>query len=71
MSRRSMFGPCDSWAPDLSQIHGVGPYTARRLIGECGDDMTRRPTAKHFTLWLCLAPANKSGVFHDNSVGSV
>lgn len=30
-----------------------------RLVAECGDDMTRWPTAKHFTSWLCLAPANK------------
>jgi transposase len=44
---------------DLSQIHGLGPYTVLRLVGECGDDMTKWPTAKHFTSWLCLAPANK------------
>jgi transposase len=44
---------------DLSQIHGLGSYTILRLIAECGDDMTRWPTAKHFTSWLCLAPANK------------
>jgi hypothetical protein len=44
---------------DLSQIHGLGPYTVLRLIAECGDEMTRWPTAKHFTSWLCLAPANK------------
>jgi transposase len=44
---------------DLSQIHGLGPYTVLRLVAECGDDMTKWPTAKHFTSWLCLAPANK------------
>jgi transposase len=44
---------------DLSQIHGFGPYTVLRLVAECGEDMTRWPTAKHFTSWLCLAPANK------------
>lgn len=44
---------------DLSQIHGLGPYTVLRLIGECGDDMTRWPTVKHFTSWLSLAPGNK------------
>ena len=49
----------DSWARNLSQIHGLGPYTVLRLIAECGDDMTRWPTAKHFTSWRCLAPANK------------
>ncbi|WP_395844227.1 IS110 family transposase [Cystobacter fuscus] len=44
---------------DLSQIHGFGPYTVLRLIAECGDDMRKWPTAKHFTSWLCLAPGNK------------
>lgn len=44
---------------DLSQIHGFGPYTVLRLVGECGDDMTKWPSAKHFASWLCLAPGNK------------
>jgi transposase len=44
---------------DLSQIHAFGPYTVLRLIGECGDDMRKWPTVKHFTSWLSLAPANK------------
>jgi transposase len=30
-----------------------------RLIAECGDDMRKWPTAKHFTSWLTLAPGNK------------
>ena len=44
---------------DLSQIHGFGPYTVLRLVAECGDDMTKWPTAKHFTSWLSLAPGNR------------
>ena len=44
---------------DLSQIHGFGPYTVLRLVAECGDDLSKWPTAKHFTSWLCLAPGNK------------
>jgi hypothetical protein len=28
-------------------------------VAECGDDMTKWPTAKHFTSWLSLAPGNK------------
>lgn len=44
---------------DLSQIHGLGPYTVLRLVAECGDDMKRWPTEKHFTSWLSLAPGNK------------
>ena len=44
---------------DLSQIHGFGPYTVLRLVAECGDDLRKWPSAKHFTSWLCLAPGNK------------
>jgi len=44
---------------DLTQIHGFGPYTILRLVAECGDDMSKWPTAKHFTSWLSLAPGNK------------
>src|ERR1700730_3303519 len=44
---------------DLTQIHGLGPSLALKLIGECGPDLSAWPNAKHFTSWLCLAPANK------------
>jgi transposase len=44
---------------DLTQAHGFGPYTALRLIAECGDDLSKWPTEKHFTSWLTLAPGNK------------
>lgn len=44
---------------DLSQLDGIGPYNALRLIAEIGTDMTRWPTDKHFTSWLTLAPQNK------------
>lgn len=44
---------------DLTQIHGLGPNIALRLVGECGTDMSRWPTVKHFTSWLGLSPANK------------
>ena len=44
---------------DLTQIHGFGPYTVLRLVAECGDDMSKWPTDKHFTSWLSLAPGNK------------
>jgi hypothetical protein len=44
---------------DLSQIHGFGAYTVLRLVGECGDDMRKWPSVKHFTSWLSLAPGNK------------
>jgi len=44
---------------DLTQIHGLGPSLALKLIGECGTDLRAWPSAKHFTSWLCLAPGNK------------
>jgi transposase len=44
---------------DLSQIDGIAPYTALRLVSEIGTDMKRWPTEKHFTSWLTLAPKNK------------
>jgi transposase len=44
---------------DLSQIDGIAPYTALRLVSEIGTDMQRWPTEKHFTSWLTLAPKNK------------
>ena len=44
---------------DLSQIDGIGPYNALRLLSELGTDMARWPTDKHFTSWLTLAPTNK------------
>lgn len=44
---------------DLTQIHGLGPYLALRLIAECGTDLSRWKTAKHFTSWLTLSPGSK------------
>ena len=44
---------------DITQIHGMGPYLALKLVSECGTDMSQWPSAKHFTSWLCLAPGNK------------
>ena len=44
---------------DPTQIDGIGPYLALKLVAECGTDMTRWPSSKHFTSWLCLAPGNK------------
>lgn len=44
---------------DLTQINGLGPSLALKLVGECGTDLSAWPDAKHFTSWLCLAPSNK------------
>ena len=44
---------------DLTQIHGLGPYLVLRLIAECGTDLSRWRSAKHFTSWLTLSPGSK------------
>ncbi len=44
---------------DLTQIEGIGSYTALKLVSEIGTDMRRWPAEKHFTSWLTLAPNNK------------
>lgn len=44
---------------DLTQIDGIGSHTALKLVAELGTDMTRWPSAAHFTAWLTLAPQNR------------
>ena len=44
---------------DLTQIDGIAPYGALKLVAEIGTDMTRWPTEHHFTAWLTLAPQNR------------
>jgi transposase len=44
---------------DLTQIHGIGPYLALRLIAECGTELSRWHCAKRFTSWLTLSPGSK------------
>jgi transposase len=44
---------------DLTQIDGIGSHTALRIISEIGYDMSRWPSAEHFTAWACLTPRNK------------
>ena len=44
---------------DLSGIYGLGPGNLLTIVSECGTDMEKWPTAKHFTSWLGLAPKNK------------
>src|SRR5262249_18634754 len=34
--------------PALTQLQGFGAYTALMRMGECGTDMSKWPTAKHF-----------------------
>jgi transposase len=44
---------------DLTQIHGIGAFLVLRSIGECGTDLSRWRTTKHFTSWLTLSSGCK------------
>jgi len=44
---------------DLSQLDGIGPYNALRLVSEIGTDMSPWRSERHFTSWLTLAPNNR------------
>jgi transposase len=44
---------------DLTAINGINVLTAQTIISEIGVDMSKFPTAKHFSSWLGLAPNNK------------
>jgi transposase len=44
---------------DLTAIDGLDANTVLKIIGEIGTDITRWPTVKHFTSWLCLCPGNR------------
>jgi transposase len=47
---------------DLTAVDGLDALTVQDIISEIGLDMSKWPTEKHFTSWLCLAPNNrKSG----------
>ena len=39
---------------DLTQIVGIRPYSALRILAEIGTDMSRWPSERHFTSWLTL-----------------
>jgi len=44
---------------DLSELPGIGPYGALKLISEIGLDMRRWASEKHFAAWLTLSPRNE------------
>ena len=43
---------------DLTQLPCFTDYTLMQLLAEVGTDMSRWPSAKHFTAWLGLAPGS-------------
>lgn len=42
----------------LDEIPGIGRQSAETILAETGLDMSRFPTAKHFSSWAGLAPGN-------------
>jgi transposase len=50
---------------DLTVLEGVDENTALVILSEVGSDVSRFPTAKHFTSWLGLCPQ------HQGSAGKI
>jgi len=47
---------------DASLLAGITDYSWLQIYSETGDDLSRWPSEKHFTSWLCLSPGqNNSG----------
>lgn len=44
---------------DLTKVDGLDSLTALTILSECGTDMTRFPSEKHFASWLGLCPNNR------------
>ena len=44
---------------DLTRIDGIDTTTALKVLSETGPDLSRFPTAKHFSSWLNLCPATR------------
>ena len=43
---------------DLTEVDGLDAYTALKVLGEVGADMSRWPSIKHWTSWLGLCPGS-------------
>ncbi len=44
---------------DLTVLEGINESTALVILGEVGPDVSRFPSAKHFTSWLGLSPLHR------------
>ena len=44
---------------DLTRINGIDELTALTVICECGTDVTKFATKKHYSSWLGLCPNNR------------
>lgn len=54
----------------LDSISGIADRSAQIILSEAGKDMTRFPTADHFTAWCGVAPGNNesAGKRHNTSI---
>lgn len=53
---------------DATLISGITDYTWLQLLSECGSDLTKWPSEKHYTSWLGLSPGqNNSGKKNRNA----
>jgi len=52
---------------DATRLPTVTQYMVLQLVSETGSDMSRWPTAKHFTSWLGLAPGSRQSGKHRGS----
>ena len=52
----------------LDEIPGIGRQSAETILAETGLDMSRFPTAKHFSSWAGLAPGNNESAGKKKSV---
>lgn len=48
-----------TYGTDLTKVDGVGVGCLLTLIAEVGLDLSKFPSAKHFTSWLCICPNKK------------
>lgn len=50
---------CQMTGVDLTTVDGFDATTIQTVISECGLDMSKWPTEKHYASWLGLSPNNK------------
>lgn len=53
----------------LDSISGIAVKSAQIILSEAGKDMTRFPTADHFTAWCGIAPGNNESAGKRKSTG--
>jgi transposase len=54
----------------LDSIIGIGVKSAEIMISEAGKDMSRFPSAYHFTAWCGIAPGNNESAVNGKTLQS-